>query len=107
MTRPDAGARRLPVNRRETTRQDYEDMEKRRLLIGCEFTYVAAIPTPVVFQVQPAQSPRISIEGARWSAEPATPSRGYSDLYGNPCVRAVLPAGKSSFAYQAVAVVPD
>ena len=33
--------------------------------------------------------------------------RGYTDLYGNPCLRTVLPAGRSSFRYQAVAVVPD
>ena len=39
-------------------------MENRRLLIGCEFTYVATIPTPVVFQVQPVDSPRVAIEGA-------------------------------------------
>ena len=82
-------------------------METRRLLIGCEFTYDATIPTPVVFQVQPIQAPRVSIEGARWSSEPTVPSRGYADLYGNPCVRAVVPTGRSSFAYQAVAVVPD
>ena len=25
-------------------------MKTRRLLIGCDFTYVAAIPTPVIFQ---------------------------------------------------------
>ena len=31
-------------------------MDTRQLLIGCEFTYVAAIPTPVVFQVQPTAS---------------------------------------------------
>ncbi|MCW2936324.1 MAG: hypothetical protein JWM19_7286 [Actinomycetia bacterium] len=30
-------------------------METRRLLIGCDFTYVAAIPTPVIFQVQPVR----------------------------------------------------
>lgn len=82
-------------------------MEARRLLIGCEFTYVAAIPTPVVFQVEPAEAPHISIVGARWSSEPTVPWRRYRDLYGNPCVRAVLPTGKSSFAYQAVAMVPD
>ena len=68
-------------------------MEKRRLLIGCEFTYVAAIPTPVVLQVQPVESPRISIEDVRWASEPVQPARAYTDLYGNPCVRAVLPAG--------------
>ena len=82
-------------------------MQRRLLSIGCEFTYVAEIPTPVVFQVQPTEAPHVSIEGARWSSEPAVPFRGYVDLYGNPCVRAVLPAGRSSFAYQAGAVVPD
>jgi transglutaminase-like putative cysteine protease len=82
-------------------------MEKRRLLIGCEFTYVAAVPTPVVFQVQPAESPRVSVEDRQWASEPVLPARAYTDLYGNPCVRAVLPAGRSSFRYQAVAVVPD
>jgi transglutaminase-like putative cysteine protease len=82
-------------------------MEKRRLLIGCDFTYVAAIPTPVVFQVQPAESPHISIGDRQWISEPVQPARVYTDLYGNPCVRAVLPAGRSSFRYQAVAVVPD
>ena len=82
-------------------------MRTRRLLIGCEFTYVATIPTPVVFQVQPREASGPLIEGARWSTEPAAPSRRYTDLYGNPCLRAVLPAGRSSFKYQAVAVVPD
>jgi transglutaminase-like putative cysteine protease len=82
-------------------------MESRRLLVGCEFTYVAAVSTPVVFQVQPTEVPHISIEDAQWSSEPMVPSRGYTDLYGNPCVRAVLPPGKSSFAYHAAAVVPD
>jgi transglutaminase-like putative cysteine protease len=82
-------------------------METRRLRIGCDFTYAAAIPTPVIFQVQPVESPQVSIEYSRWAAEPAVAVSGYTDLYGNPCVRAVLPAGRSSFGYQAVAVVPD
>ena len=33
--------------------------------------------------------------------------RAYTDLYSNPCLRTVLPAGRSGFHYQAVAVVPD
>ena len=28
-------------------------METRRILIGCDFTYAAAVSTPVIFQVQP------------------------------------------------------
>ena len=36
-------------------------METRRLLIGCDFTYVAAVRTPVIFQVQPVESGHVSI----------------------------------------------
>jgi transglutaminase-like putative cysteine protease len=82
-------------------------METRRLLIGCDFTYVAAISTPVIFQVQPIEDPLIAISGSQWASEPPISIRGYNDLYGNPCVRAVLPAGRSSFRYQAAAAVPD
>jgi transglutaminase-like putative cysteine protease len=82
-------------------------MDTRRLLIGCEFTYLAAIPTPVVFQVQPSASAGVAVSDGRWAAEPASPARAYTDLYGNPCMRAVLPAGRSSVRYRATAVVPD
>ena len=82
-------------------------MKSRRILIGCDFTYVAAISTPVIFQVQPIEAPPVSLENPQWASEPPIVTRGYTDLYGNPCVRAVLPGGKSSFRYQAVAVVPD
>jgi transglutaminase-like putative cysteine protease len=82
-------------------------MKTRQLAIGCDFTYVSAVPTPVVFQVLPTPSPFISIEGAHWDVEPAVKLRGYTDLYGNPCVRAVLPDGRSRFGWRAVAVVPD
>jgi transglutaminase-like putative cysteine protease len=33
--------------------------------------------------------------------------RSYTDLYGNPCTRVVLPAGGSSFRYEADLAVPD
>jgi transglutaminase-like putative cysteine protease len=79
----------------------------RRIRVGCDFTYVAAVDTPVIFQVRPSESPPITIEAQRWSSEPWIAIRGYTDLYGNPCVRAVLPAGRSSFRYDAVVVCPD
>jgi transglutaminase-like putative cysteine protease len=82
-------------------------MTRRRIRIGCEFTYVAEVDTPVVFQVQPRESARLVIEQERWLPEPAMEIRGYTDVYGNPCSRAVLPAGRSVFRYGAVAVVPD
>jgi len=73
-------------------------MESRQVRIGCNFTYIAEVDTPVVFQVQPIDSPLITVEGQRWSAEPEIPIRNYLDLYGNPCVRAVLRAGRSPSA---------
>jgi len=82
-------------------------METRRVQIGCEFSYKAAIPTPVIFQVLPIESPHISIEGPQWAAEPQVEVSQYSDLYGNPCLRTVLPVGQSRFRYQAMAIVPD
>jgi len=82
-------------------------METRRLLIGCDFTYVAEIPTPAVFQVEPVEAPLISVEGSRWNTDPVVQTHRYADLYGNRCVRTVLPAGRSTISYHAVAVVPD
>ena len=81
-------------------------MLHRRIRIGCTFTYVAEIDTPVIFQVKPRASPDVAIDYERWASEPYMPVRGYEDLYGNPCVRAVLPAGRSTFGYEGVAVVP-
>ena len=82
-------------------------MRRRHIQVGCDFTYLAAIDTPVVFQVQPRAAGHMALEGERWSAQPAMELRSYTDLYGNPCARAVLPAGRSSVGYHAVAAVPD
>jgi transglutaminase-like putative cysteine protease len=82
-------------------------MAERRIRVGCGFTYAAAIDTPVIFQVQPRESPRVVIQQEQWSSEPPLKIRGYTDVYGNPCVRAVLSAGRSSVGYDALAVVPD
>jgi transglutaminase-like putative cysteine protease len=82
-------------------------MEDRRLRIGCEFTYEAAIRTPTVFQVQANDEPRVKVLTEEWSIEPEVDSHGYFDLYGNPCLRVVLPQGMSTLKYEALAVVPD
>jgi transglutaminase-like putative cysteine protease len=82
-------------------------MVRRQIQIGCAFTYVAEVDTPVIFQVQPGESPSIVLHGAHWSSEPSMMIRGYTDLYGNPCARAVLPAGRSRLGWDAVAAVPD
>jgi transglutaminase-like putative cysteine protease len=82
-------------------------MSPRRVSIGCDFVYEAAIPTPAIFQVQPAESAVFTVVSEEWSSAPQMTLRSYSDLYGNPCTRAVLPAGRSSFRYAAQVDVPD
>src|SRR6202012_2260654 len=82
-------------------------MQTRQIGIGCGFTYVAEIETPVVFHIQPRSADEITLTGAQLDADPAMALHAYTDLYGNPCVRAVLPAGRSLVRYAAVATVPD
>jgi transglutaminase-like putative cysteine protease len=82
-------------------------MTSRRVLVGCEFIYSAAIDTPAVFQVQPLKDQAVQLSDELWSTEPDRPSRIYTDLYGNPCLRVTIPAGQSTLRYHAVAEVPD
>ena len=82
-------------------------MDVRQVEVGCEFSYVAEVPTPTVFQVQPRSESPASVLSAETSVEPDTPVRSYTDLYGNPCHRLVVPAGRSRFRYHAVVSVPD
>jgi len=82
-------------------------MTTRQLRVGCVFSWRAEVTTPVIFQVQPASSAAVGIGAEEWSAEPSVALRHYTDLYGNPCARAVLPAGRSRFRYSALATVPD
>jgi transglutaminase-like putative cysteine protease len=81
-------------------------MTSRRLDLGCEFTYEAEVPTPAIFLVQVAADPStISVE--HWITTPDIERRDYFDLYGNRCVRVVLPAGWSSLRYVVEVEVPD
>ena len=82
-------------------------METRQVRIGCTFIYVADIATPVVFHVQPRSDPGITLAGERLTSDPEMALRDYTDLYGNPCTRAILPPGRSQFSYGTVATVPD
>jgi transglutaminase-like putative cysteine protease len=82
-------------------------MDIRRIRVGCEFVHVAAVETPTVLQVEPRDAPQISLLRHEWSAEPAVSVRHYTDLYGNPCARAILPAGRSTLRFDASVLVPD
>ncbi len=75
--------------------------------VGCEFAYTAAAPTPTIFQVQPGVSSVVSVRWEEWSSTPQMRLRSYPDLYGNRCMRVVLPVGGSMFRYDAEIEVPD
>jgi transglutaminase-like putative cysteine protease len=82
-------------------------MDTRRLSVGCDFTYDSAARTPAIFQVQPGESSVFTMRSETWSSEPEMGRRHYTDLYGNPCTRVVLPIGRSHFRYDAEIDVPD
>jgi transglutaminase-like putative cysteine protease len=82
-------------------------MATRRLAVGCEFTYEATVATLAIFQVQPGMSPLLMRRSEVWTSTPQLSLRSYTDLYGNPCTRVVLPAGWSSLRYAADVQVPD
>ncbi|MDT4926695.1 MAG: hypothetical protein QOG01_4408 [Pseudonocardiales bacterium] len=77
------------------------------MAVGCEFTYFAEALTPAIFQVQPGASDTLRVRSEEWTSAPQMRLRSYTDLYGNPCTRVVLPAGASTFRYQAEIDLPD
>ena len=94
-------------NLTETSRPHDGAVQMRRIRVGCEFVHVAAVDTPTVFQVEPQDAAPVSLARQEWSMQPQLSVRRYTDLYGNPCTRVVLPAGRSTLRYDAVALVPD
>jgi transglutaminase-like putative cysteine protease len=82
-------------------------MKARRVSVGCEFVYVAAIDTPAVLQVEPRGAEPVTLEQGSWTKEPGLRIGSYNDIYGNPCARLVLPAGRSTLRYDASVLVPD
>jgi hypothetical protein len=50
--------------------------------------------------------PRSVSRGGEWSTEQEVRIRHYADLYGNPCTRVMLPAGRSTLRFGASALVP-
>ena len=79
----------------------------RRLSVGCEFIHRSAFDVAAVFQVEPVADQEAELVEAEWAMDPNGPTRTYRDLYGNPCRRLVIPAGRSVVSYRATMVVPD
>ncbi len=81
-------------------------MDRRKIRVGCEFVQVASAPTPVVMQIRASPEPTVSITDERWWVDPHVNTHPYTDLYGNLCLRLVLPEGESRFRYEARVEVP-
>jgi transglutaminase-like putative cysteine protease len=79
----------------------------RRLTVGCEFVHQSETDVAAVFQVEPLSDQKVDVIDGRWNLEPDGPTRGYTDLYGNPCRRLIVPAGRSVINYRATVIVPD
>jgi transglutaminase-like putative cysteine protease len=80
---------------------------RRTLRVGCEFVYLAEVPTPAVTQVVPDETGPAQVLTASWHTDPELSRTTYTDLYGNTCQRSVLPAGRSTVRYDAQVSVPD
>src|SRR6202171_1379774 len=77
------------------------------LRVGCEFSYDASTPTPVTVQLRPRSAASTRLVTEAWSTTPAVPVDEYTDIYGNPVKRFVMPQGHLVLRYDAVCAVPD
>ncbi len=75
--------------------------------VGCEFSYDVSAPTPVTVQVRPRSDSSHQLVSESWSTTPPLPVDEYSDIYGNPVKRFVMPSGPLVLRYDAVCAVPD
>lgn len=64
-------------------------------------------PTVATVQVRPRSDARHQLVTESWSTQPSVPIDEYSDLYGNPVKRLVMPPGRLLIKYDAVVAVPD
>lgn len=44
-------------------------VDVRRVRVGCEFVYVAAVDTSTVFQIEPEDAGPVSLVGQQWSSQ--------------------------------------
>jgi len=76
-----------------------------RLRVGCEFTYSAEGPVPMLMLVRPQPGPDQRIEyESRWT-EPQVSVVDYVDSFGNTCWRFTAPAGAFRIRYDALVAV--
>lgn len=74
-----------------------------KLFAGCEISYEASAPTPLIFMLRPRSGLGQWVFGEEYLLEPTVPVTEYTDSYGNLCQRLVVPPG--SFRIRATASV--
>lgn len=77
------------------------------LRVGCEFKYDVSAPTVATVQVRPRSDASHQLVTETWSTLPPVPIDEYSDYYGNPIKRFVMPVGELGLRYDAVVSVAD
>jgi len=64
-------------------------------------------PTVATVQVRPRSDARHQLVTETWTTQPPVPIDEYSDQYGNPVKRLVMPTGPLALRYDAIVSVPD
>jgi len=75
--------------------------------VGCEFSYVAEVPTAAIVQVEPRFDRGPTLVREQWSTNPRVDEHSYRDGFGNSCRRMTLPSGATVLGYDAVVRVGD
>lgn len=73
----------------------------------CEIQFHAETPVPVVLMLRPRSGPAQWISSESYDIEPFTSVIEYTDLLGNLCQRAILPAGASRVTARCTATTPE
>jgi transglutaminase-like putative cysteine protease len=78
-----------------------------QIRVGCEFSYEATWPTPLVLLVQPHPGAEHTVLREEWKLSPPLALHLYYDTYGNRCQRVRLPEGEPVLYYDALVEVKD
>lgn len=79
----------------------------REVRVGCEFAFQVPVPVAGIVQVEPRTGPGQQLLEATMTTAPTIGRTAYTDAYGNPCSRVLLPAGPFALRYDARFAVPD
>ena len=74
---------------------------------GCEISYRARFPAPIILTLRPGQGPRQMIESERLSITPRQGLHEYVDSHGNTIHRFKLNEGLNTVRYDALVWVPS